>query len=112
MSIDKATTPISEYIGDGLASTFGMVFPAGSSSELLIYLRYVGTDAVIAYDLPGNDTELYPMQPLVEGVDYTLSNLNIPSVYGSLSLIDAGQLWIALGKLATDWNLIIRYDRR
>ena len=110
MSIDKATTPISEYIGDGLASTFGMVFPAGSSSELLIYLRYVGTDAVIAYDLPGNDTELYPMQPLTEGVDYTLSNLNIPSVYGSLSLIDAGQLWITLGKLATDWNLIIRYD--
>lgn len=108
MPVDKATSPISEYIGDGTANSFGMTFPAGSSEELSIYLRYVGDDALIAYSLPGSDPEGYPMQPLVEGIDYQLYNLNIPSVYGSLKLVDLGQQWLDGINLATDWNLIIR----
>lgn len=88
-------TPINSYVGAGSANTFPFAFPVWNQSQFTVTVA--PTTPGIAYQL-------------TEGVDYSVAGLNpagTPASTGSITLINAGQLWLSGNNLATGWILTI-----
>lgn len=88
-------TPINSYVGAGSANTFPFAFPVWNSGQFLV---------TVAPTTPGQG------YTLTLGVDYSVTGLNpagTPATVGSITLINAGQLWLSGNNLATGWILTI-----
>lgn len=88
-------TPINSYVGAGSANTFPFIFPVWNQAQITV---------TVAPITPGTGYQL------TQGVDYTVSGLNpagTPAAQGSITLINAGQIWLSGNNLATGWILTI-----
>ena len=90
-----ACTPLNSYIGNSTQNTFPFTFPVWNSSQFII---------TVAPTTPGTSYSL------TLGVDFTVTGLNpagTPMSTGQIVLINAGQVWLSGGNLATGWVLTI-----
>lgn len=90
-----ANTPINTYTGTGAANNFPFTFPVYTSSQVLVTVINSAS----------------AQQILALGVDYSVGGLSAtgsPASSGSITLINAGQLWLTGGNLATGYTLVIQ----
>lgn len=89
--------PFNSFVGNGSANAFPFTFPVFSSSQLLVTVT----------DASGNVTTLNL------ATDYTVTGLNAagtPASTGTVTLVNAGQLWLSGGNLATGYTLVIGFN--
>jgi hypothetical protein len=104
------TQVVLPYIGNDSASDFPITFPVFTETD--VEADIIGIDGLV--------------HALVLGVDFSLSNIGIKGRNGIFTLIDTGdygagpvpdplpisQVWLAAGKLATDYKLYIKFSTK
>lgn len=91
-----ANTPSSaSYIGNDLVGTFSYPFRINSFDNLVVQI-------VDQADQSTTD--------LVKDVDYTATYELFPLLGGTVTIIDAGQVWQTTGKLGTGYTILIMYE--
>lgn len=95
--ISKELDPFVVYPGDNAAFYFGIPFPTFEVESLKVYVELL---------IDGTETLL------VENTDFTVANLGVNGVEGSLTLVDNGQDWHSGVGLDVQYALHIEFDSK
>lgn len=93
MTVALNQAAVLEYVGNNTAYVFPIAFPTYEVANVEAEVYGDGVTTTLAID-----------------TDFTLANIGKVGVYGSMTLVNAGQAWLQAGKLKTGYTLFIKFN--